>query len=67
MKTIGQLVKSIAVNYEAMNSENQICLTTEMGSDEYNKAEERRERYREWLLETIKELKALGIDPELRV
>jgi len=67
MKTIGQLVKAIAVNYSSFYKQNDIRLATEYGSDEYIKAGELREMYRERLLNDIETLKALGIDPELNI
>ena len=67
MKTLGNLVRSIAVNYDAMHEQNRTCLNTKYGSDENTEAQMRKEMYREWLVNDIEELKALGIDPELRV
>lgn len=67
MKTIGQLVKSITVNYSSLYRENDIRIAAEYGSDEYIKAGERREMYRERLLNGIETLKAFGIDPELHI
>jgi len=67
MKTLGNLVRSVAVNYDAMHEQNRICLNTKYGSDELKEATKCKEMYREWLLDDIKELKALGIDPEIRV
>jgi len=67
MKTIGQLIKSIAVNYNSMHDANRTCRTTEWGSAENTKAIERTDMYKEWLLSDIEKLKALGIDPGLLV
>lgn len=67
MKTLGNLVRSVAVNYDSMHEQNRICLNTKYGSDELKEATKRKEMYREWLLDDIEELKALGIDPEISI
>ena len=67
MRTIGQLVRSAIVNYDAMHEQNRIRMATEYGTEEYDEAGERRERYRKHLEEAIEELKALGIDPDILV
>ena len=67
MKTIGQLVRSAIVNYDGMHEQNRIRMATEYGTEEYDEAGERRERYRKHLKEAVDGLKALGIDPEILV
>ena len=67
MKAIGQLIRALAVNYEALHDYNQQCRRAEYGSEEHTRASERRERHREYAKEAIEELKALGIDPEMSI
>jgi len=67
MRTLGNLVRSVAVNYDAMHEQNRKCLVTKYGSDERTNAQMQKEMYREWLVNDIEELKALGIDPEISV
>jgi hypothetical protein len=67
MKTIGQLVRSAIINYDGMHQQNRIRIEAEYGTEEYNEAGERRERYRKHLEEAIDSLKALGIDPEILI
>lgn len=67
MKTIGQLVRAAIVNYDGLHEQNRIRMATEYGTEEYDEAGERRERYRKHLEKAVDDLKALGIDPEIHI
>lgn len=67
MRTIGSLVRSAMVNYDGMHQQNRLRMTTEYGTEEYDEAGERRDRFEKRLKEALEELKALGIDPEILV
>ena len=67
MKTIGQLIKTVAVNYDGMHEYNRKRMDAEYDSDEYNGAGEVRDIFRRHLEGALEELKALGIDVDLLV